>query len=126
MRLLSVASVVLIPTPPASSSRILTITRCIRSRGLLFPFRTICSLQLIINGGGSVELPQCLKDLGGQDFVFQLRVTPFNFTPSHRTFTVSAIIDTIGLETFKTNAADFFLVEGGEASATGSNMTGGE
>ncbi|KAG5384300.1 hypothetical protein IGI04_035770 [Brassica rapa subsp. trilocularis] len=51
-----------------------------------------------INGGGSVELPQCLKDLGGQDFVFQLRVTPFNFTPSHR----------------------------GEASATGSNMTGGE
>ncbi|KAG5413214.1 hypothetical protein IGI04_000781 [Brassica rapa subsp. trilocularis] len=46
----------------------------------------------------NVELPQCLKDLGGQDFVFQLRVTPFNFTPSHH----------------------------GEASATGSNMTGGE
>ena len=79
-----------------------------------------------------MELPQCLKDLGGQDFVFQLRVTPFNFTPSHRTFTVSAIIDTIASryyyilftwclsnrwqtnirstvsQTFKTNAADFF------------------
>ncbi|KAL0650781.1 hypothetical protein Bca4012_093472 [Brassica carinata] len=42
------------------------------------------------------------------------------------TFTVSAIINTIGPETFKTNAAEFVPVEGGEASATGSNMTGGE
>ncbi|KAH0863374.1 hypothetical protein HID58_080585 [Brassica napus] len=71
-----------------------------------------------INGGGSMELPQCLKTL--------IRVTPFNFSPSHRTFTVSAIINTIGPETFKTNAAEFVPVEGGEASATGSNMTGGE
>uniref|UniRef100_A0A0D3D388 Uncharacterized protein n=1 Tax=Brassica oleracea var. oleracea TaxID=109376 RepID=A0A0D3D388_BRAOL len=77
-----------------------------------------------INGGGGVELPQCLKDLGGQDFVFQIRVTPFNFTPNHRTFTVSAIVDTIVPETFKTNAAELVQVEGGEASATGSNMTG--
>ncbi|CAF2107137.1 BnaC08g47210D [Brassica napus] len=56
----------------------------------------------------------------------EIRVTPFNFSPSHRTFTVSAIINTIGPETFKTNAAEFVPVEGGEASATGSNMTGGE
>ncbi|CAN7064548.1 unnamed protein product [Brassica oleracea var. botrytis] len=77
-----------------------------------------------INGGGGVELPQCLKDLGGQDFVFQIRVTPFSFTPNHRTFTVSAIVDTIVPETFKTNAAELVQVEGGEASATGSNMKG--
>ncbi|CAN7094343.1 unnamed protein product [Brassica rapa subsp. narinosa] len=42
-----------------------------------------------MNGGGDVELPQCLKDLAGKDFVFQIRVTPFNFTPSHHVFTVS-------------------------------------
>ncbi|KAF2589207.1 hypothetical protein F2Q70_00039675 [Brassica cretica] len=56
----------------------------------------------------------------------EIRVTPFNFSSSHRTFTVSAIINTIGPETFKTNAAEFVPVEGGQASATGSNMTGGE
>ena len=43
---------------------------------------------------------QCLAELGGKDFVFQIRVTPFNFTPSHRTFTVSAILDNITPEVF--------------------------
>ncbi|XP_048595665.1 uncharacterized protein LOC106354889 [Brassica napus] len=70
-----------------------------------------------INGGGNEELPQCLKDLAGKDFVFQIRVTPFNFTPSHRTFTVSAILDNITPETFKTNEAQ---VESGEPSASAS------
>ncbi|KAF3573734.1 hypothetical protein F2Q69_00060315 [Brassica cretica] len=53
-----------------------------------------------INGGGSMELPQCLKTL--VDKILSSRYT------------------------FKTNAAEFVPVEGGEASATGSNMTGGE
>lgn len=70
-----------------------------------------------INGCGNEELPQCLKDLAGKDFVFQIRVTPFNFTPSHRTFTVSAILDNITPETFKTNEAQ---VESGEPSASAS------
>ncbi|WZZ64946.1 hypothetical protein YC2023_076316 [Brassica napus] len=62
-----------------------------------------------MNGGGGEELPQCVKDLAGKEFIFQIRVTPFNFSSSHRTFTVSAIIDSIAPE-----------VEGGEASASDS------
>lgn len=77
-----------------------------------------------ISGGGSKELPQCLTDLAGKDFVFQIRVTPFNFTPSHRTFTVSATLDNITPETFKTSEAQFVQVEGGEASASASNKIG--
>ncbi|VVA92822.1 unnamed protein product, partial [Arabis nemorensis] len=40
------------------------------------------------NGDG---LPNCLEALASKQFVFQIRVTPFNFTPNHRTFTVSRI-----------------------------------
>ncbi|XP_013584766.1 PREDICTED: uncharacterized protein LOC106293643 [Brassica oleracea var. oleracea] len=79
-----------------------------------------------ISGGGSKELPQCLTDLAGKDFVFQIRVTPFNFTPSHRTFTVSATLDNITPETFKTSEDQFVQVEGGEASASASNKIRGE
>ncbi|CAN6834156.1 unnamed protein product, partial [Brassica oleracea] len=46
-----------------------------------------------MNVGGGVELPQCLKELAGKYFVFQIRVKPFNFTPNHRTFTVFAIVN---------------------------------
>ncbi|KAH0874781.1 hypothetical protein HID58_072143 [Brassica napus] len=42
----------------------------------------------------------------------QIRVTPFNFTPRHRTFTVSGISDHINPETFSTDEA---LIVGGEA-----------
>ncbi|CAN7010599.1 unnamed protein product [Brassica oleracea var. botrytis] len=48
-----------------------------------------------MNVGGSEELPQCLKELAGKYFVFQIRVKPFNFTPNHRTFTVCAIVNHI-------------------------------
>ncbi|KAL0731241.1 hypothetical protein Bca4012_027335 [Brassica carinata] len=37
-----------------------------------------------MNGGGGEELPQCVRDLAGKELVFQIRVTPVNFTPSHR------------------------------------------
>ncbi|CAN6909811.1 unnamed protein product [Brassica oleracea] len=43
------------------------------------------------------QLPQCLEELGGKEFVFQIRVTPFNFTPNHRTFTVCGIVPTSNL-----------------------------
>ena len=51
-----------------------------------------------MNGGESEELPQCVRDLAGKEIVFHIRVTPFNFTPSHRTFTVSSIMDSIPSE----------------------------
>ncbi|KAG2314519.1 hypothetical protein Bca52824_017641 [Brassica carinata] len=53
-----------------------------------------------INGGGGEQLPQCLEELGGKEFVFQIRVTPFNFTQNHRIFTVSGISDHIEPEYF--------------------------
>ncbi|KAF3524897.1 hypothetical protein F2Q69_00050465 [Brassica cretica] len=65
-----------------------------------------------MNGGGGVQLPQCLEEIAGKEFVFQIRVTPFNFTPRHRTFTVSGISDHINPETFSTDEA---LIVGGEA-----------
>ncbi|CAN7010595.1 unnamed protein product [Brassica oleracea var. botrytis] len=48
-----------------------------------------------MNVGGSEELPQCLKELAGKYFVFQICVKPLNFTPNHRTYTVFAIADHI-------------------------------
>ncbi|KAG5383508.1 hypothetical protein IGI04_034978 [Brassica rapa subsp. trilocularis] len=48
-----------------------------------------------VNGNGGYELLSCLADLDGQQYLFQIRITPYNFTPRHRTFTVSAISDDI-------------------------------
>ncbi|CAN7091575.1 unnamed protein product [Brassica rapa subsp. narinosa] len=48
-----------------------------------------------VNGSGGYELLSCLADLDGQQYLFQIRITPYNFTPRHRTFTVSAISDDI-------------------------------
>ncbi|KAL0772932.1 hypothetical protein Bca101_038083 [Brassica carinata] len=41
------------------------------------------------------DLPRCLEDLAGKDYVFQIRVTPCRFIPNQCTFTVSAISDDI-------------------------------
>uniref|UniRef100_A0A0D3A6Y7 Replication factor A C-terminal domain-containing protein n=1 Tax=Brassica oleracea var. oleracea TaxID=109376 RepID=A0A0D3A6Y7_BRAOL len=79
-----------------------------------------------MNGGESEELPQCVRDLAGKEIVFHIRVTPFNFTPSHRTFTVSSILDSISSETFKTTEDEYVQVEGGEASASASKNVKGE
>ncbi|KAH0943078.1 hypothetical protein HID58_002715 [Brassica napus] len=46
-----------------------------------------------VSDGGEEYLPSCLEELEGKEFVFQIRVTPFNFTPNYRTFTVSTITD---------------------------------
>ncbi|KAL0886106.1 hypothetical protein Bca101_010089 [Brassica carinata] len=45
----------------------------------------------VVNDGGEERLPGCLEELEGKEFVFHIHVTPFNFTPNHRTFTVSTI-----------------------------------
>ncbi|KAF8095890.1 hypothetical protein N665_0285s0006 [Sinapis alba] len=78
-----------------------------------------------MNGGGSEELPQCLKELARKDFVFQIRVIPYNFTPNHHALTVSRISDHItpGLST---PMKPFVEGEGGEASASVSNKLGGQ
>ncbi|KAG2288817.1 hypothetical protein Bca52824_048421 [Brassica carinata] len=79
-----------------------------------------------MNGDGSEKLMQCVKDFAGKEFVFKIRVTSFNFSPSHRTFIVSSIIDSIPPETFKTTEDEFVQVEGGEASASASKNVKGE
>ncbi|XP_010511835.1 PREDICTED: uncharacterized protein LOC104787882 [Camelina sativa] len=43
------------------------------------------------DGGNKDEIPSCIEDLNGKQFLFQIKVTPFNFTSSHRTFTVSKL-----------------------------------
>ncbi|XP_013644582.1 uncharacterized protein LOC106349195 isoform X1 [Brassica napus] len=50
------------------------------------------------SNGGEDYLPSCLEELTGKELVFQIRVTPFNFTPKHRTFTVSTITEEITME----------------------------
>ncbi|CAN6931040.1 unnamed protein product [Brassica oleracea] len=53
---------------------------------------SVLALDAVSNGG--VEyLPSCREELTWKEFVFQIRVTPFNFTPNHRTFTVSTITE---------------------------------
>ncbi|WZY89024.1 hypothetical protein YC2023_045759 [Brassica napus] len=47
-----------------------------------------------MSGGGGQDLPRCLEDLAGKDYVFQIRITPCRFIPNQCTFT-SAISDDI-------------------------------
>ncbi|CAF1929120.1 unnamed protein product, partial [Brassica oleracea] len=72
------------------------------------------------------QLQQCLEELGGKEFVFQIRVTPFNFTPNHRTFTVCGISDHIEPETFNTKEASIVGGESGETSASAGTLVEGE
>ncbi|KAF2567493.1 hypothetical protein F2Q68_00027341 [Brassica cretica] len=72
------------------------------------------------------QLPQCLGELGGKEFVFQIHVTPFNFTPNHRTFTVCGISDHIEPETFNTKEASIVGGESGETSASAGASVEGE
>ncbi|KAH0922823.1 hypothetical protein HID58_022841, partial [Brassica napus] len=46
-----------------------------------------------ISNGGEEVLPSCLEELAGKEFVFQIRVTLYNFTLTHRTFTVPTITE---------------------------------
>ncbi|CAH8387955.1 unnamed protein product [Eruca vesicaria subsp. sativa] len=42
---------------------------------------------------GGEELPNCLEELTHKQFVFKIRVTPYNFTPNHRSFIISIIFE---------------------------------
>ncbi|KFK43723.1 hypothetical protein AALP_AA1G164500 [Arabis alpina] len=53
--------------------------------------KTAAELTLEANGATDSEIPSCLEELAGKTFIFQLKVTSFNFTPKHRTFTVSTM-----------------------------------
>ncbi|KAL0827140.1 hypothetical protein Bca101_050817 [Brassica carinata] len=50
--------------------------------------------------GGEENLPSCLEELTEKKFVFEIRVTPFNFTPNHRIFTVPTITEDTILGTY--------------------------
>ncbi|KAJ4914164.1 Uncharacterized protein Rs2_08785 [Raphanus sativus] len=57
----------------------------------------VLALEEGSNGVG-VDLPGCLEELTGKEFVFQIRVTPINFTLNHRTFNVSTINEDVAIE----------------------------
>lgn len=59
------------------------------SQSLRLPLKTTTDES----GCGAQELPRCLEELAGKDYVFQICVTPYNSTPNYRTFNVSAIRD---------------------------------
>lgn len=44
-----------------------------------------------MSSGEEMELPKCLEELAGNEYVFHQRVTLYNFTPDHHTFAISAI-----------------------------------
>ncbi|KAH0860306.1 hypothetical protein HID58_088567 [Brassica napus] len=72
-----------------------------------------------VSNGGEEYLPSCLEELAGKEFVFQIRVTPFNFTPNHRTFTVATISEDI--EAHSENSG---VDTGLEASSSGPSVLG--
>ncbi|KAH0870543.1 hypothetical protein HID58_077565, partial [Brassica napus] len=60
-----------------------------------------------MSGDGGQDLPRCLEDLAGKDYVFQIRITPCRFIPNQCTFTVSAISDDIFFGGQATTAASY-------------------
>ncbi|KAH0922244.1 hypothetical protein HID58_022262, partial [Brassica napus] len=50
------------------------------------------TIAAVING-------QSLDELTGKQYLFQIRLTPYNFTPNHLTFTVSAITEDVAVKT---------------------------
>ncbi|WZY98683.1 hypothetical protein YC2023_071012 [Brassica napus] len=50
------------------------------------------TIAAVING-------QSLDELTGKQYLFQIRLTPYNFTPNHLTFTVFAITEDVAVKT---------------------------
>ncbi|CAN8244967.1 unnamed protein product [Cochlearia groenlandica] len=70
-----------------------------------------------LNTGDGEGVPECVRNLAGRVFVFQLRVTPFNFTPNHRTFTVSSMTDAMVPEASTTLGHSTGPIDKGSSSA---------
>ncbi|CAN7042329.1 unnamed protein product [Brassica rapa subsp. trilocularis] len=68
-----------------------------------------------VNGGVGKKLK---AELGGKDLDFHIRVTSYNFSPDHRTFTVSAISDSFNTESCNIKETPFFEGKCGEASTS--------
>ncbi|KAL0662051.1 hypothetical protein Bca4012_098888 [Brassica carinata] len=77
------------------------------------------SATFVVSNGGEEYLPSCLEELAGKEFVFQIRVTPFNFTPNHRTFTVATIS-----EDSEAHSENSGVDTGLEASSSGPSVLG--
>ncbi|KAG2323688.1 hypothetical protein Bca52824_006416 [Brassica carinata] len=58
------------------------------------------------NGVGGPELPRCIEELAGNQYVFHISVTPFNITSNHLTFTGSAVTEDILLDPLTEVAID--------------------
>ncbi|KAF3568987.1 hypothetical protein DY000_02018308 [Brassica cretica] len=81
------------------------------------------------SSGGEDYLPSCLEELTWKEFVFQIRVTPFNFTPNHRTFTVSTITEeSTMVDHIKEHSGNILPNRGGDlgsaASSSGPSVLG--
>ncbi|CAN7021931.1 hypothetical protein IGI04_022991 [Brassica rapa subsp. trilocularis] len=55
-------------------------------------YTKMTTIVAVING-------QSLDELTGKQYLFQIRLTPYNFTPNHLTFTVSAITEDVAVKT---------------------------
>ncbi|KAF2600122.1 hypothetical protein F2Q68_00011420 [Brassica cretica] len=55
-------------------------------------YTKMTTIAAVING-------QSLDELTGKQYLFQIRVTPYNFTPNHLTFTVSVITEDVAVKT---------------------------
>lgn len=76
------------------------------------------------SNGGEEDLPSCIEELTWKEFVFQIRVTPFNFTPNHRTFTVSTITEDNTLENHGKEHGENILPSGDADVGLGASSSG--
>ncbi|CAH2035718.1 unnamed protein product [Thlaspi arvense] len=51
-------------------------------------------VSIAVQGGIQNELPQVIKGIVGTTFTFQLKLTEYNFTSKHQSFTISRIFET--------------------------------
>ncbi|KAJ4906678.1 Rep_fac-A_C domain-containing protein [Raphanus sativus] len=78
-----------------------------------------------MSSGEEMELPKCLEDLAGNEYVFHQRVTLYNFTPDHHTFAISAINEDLlfgtQAESDNSNPPPVVDMESGQAAESASN-----
>ncbi|KAF8104112.1 hypothetical protein N665_0179s0021 [Sinapis alba] len=75
--------------------------------------------------GGEEELPSCLEELAGKAFVFQIHVTPYNFTANHRSFTVSTLTEDPSIDNQPESASSNIEASSSEPVVGGNQTKGG-